>query len=172
MTVWVGRCWNRRGCVSERWVLTSWTYIYITTFPSRKIFRQRQGDRPPRIWWEGVLKGYDLITSIASVKLVSPRIFLVLNKSCFCLFCSRIISMMFNQDGGMVISKKGNIVREWMWPSKGKLDDPVDVWVLFNNLSFLCLFLMPSNNLLWASKIYYWGREDWEDWIIQFGCLH
>ncbi|XP_040493272.1 uncharacterized protein C3orf20 homolog isoform X4 [Ursus maritimus] len=40
----------------------------------------------------------------------------------------RIISMMFNQDGGMVISKKGNIVREWMWPSKGKLDDPVDVW--------------------------------------------
>ncbi|XP_057172533.1 uncharacterized protein C3orf20 homolog [Ursus arctos] len=41
----------------------------------------------------------------------------------------RIISMMFNQDGGMVISKKGNIVREWMWPSKGKLDDPVDVWV-------------------------------------------
>ncbi|XP_044940754.1 uncharacterized protein C3orf20 homolog isoform X2 [Mustela putorius furo] len=40
-----------------------------------------------------------------------------------------IISMMFNRDGGMVISKKGDIIREWMWPSKGKLDDPVDVWV-------------------------------------------
>ncbi|XP_047595773.1 uncharacterized protein C3orf20 homolog isoform X2 [Lutra lutra] len=41
----------------------------------------------------------------------------------------RIISMMFNRDGGMVISKEGDIIREWMWPSKGKLDDPVDVWV-------------------------------------------
>ncbi|XP_058597713.1 uncharacterized protein C3orf20 homolog isoform X1 [Neofelis nebulosa] len=42
---------------------------------------------------------------------------------------SLIISMMFNQDGGMVIGKKGNIIREWMWPSKGKLDDPVEIWV-------------------------------------------
>ncbi|XP_053439328.1 uncharacterized protein LOC128580885 [Nycticebus coucang] len=41
----------------------------------------------------------------------------------------KIIAMMFNQDGGMVISKKGNILREWMWPSKGKLDDPVEIWV-------------------------------------------
>ncbi|XP_032730144.1 uncharacterized protein C3orf20 homolog [Lontra canadensis] len=41
----------------------------------------------------------------------------------------RIISMMFNRDGGMVISKEGDIIREWMWPSKGKLDDPVNVWV-------------------------------------------
>ncbi|XP_023365200.1 uncharacterized protein C3orf20-like isoform X2 [Otolemur garnettii] len=41
----------------------------------------------------------------------------------------KIIAMMFNQDGGMVISKKGHILREWMWPSKGKLDDPVEVWV-------------------------------------------
>lgn len=40
--------------------------------------------------------------------------------------------MMFNQDGGMVISKKGNVVREWMWPSKGKLDDPVEIWVLLH----------------------------------------
>nr|XP_055192324.1 uncharacterized protein C3orf20 homolog [Nyctereutes procyonoides] len=44
-------------------------------------------------------------------------------------FPSQIISMMFNQDGGLVISKKRKIVREWMWPSKGKLDDPVDIWV-------------------------------------------
>lgn len=51
--------------------------------------------------------------------------------------------MMFNQDGGMVIGKKGNIIREWMWPSKGKLDDPVEIWVLFYNFLFLCLFLMP-----------------------------
>nr|XP_045378385.1 uncharacterized protein C3orf20-like [Camelus bactrianus]XP_045378386.1 uncharacterized protein C3orf20-like [Camelus bactrianus] len=41
---------------------------------------------------------------------------------------SQVISVMFNQDGGMVISKKGNIIREWMWPSKGKLD-PVEIWV-------------------------------------------
>ncbi|KAM8935482.1 uncharacterized protein AAEQ78_018701 isoform 2-T6 [Lycaon pictus] len=41
----------------------------------------------------------------------------------------QIISMMFNQDGGLVISKKRKIVREWLWPSKGKLDDPVDIWV-------------------------------------------
>ncbi|XP_016018281.2 uncharacterized protein C3orf20 homolog [Rousettus aegyptiacus] len=44
-------------------------------------------------------------------------------------FSNGPISMMFNQDGGMVISKKGNVVREWMWPSKGKLDDPVEIWV-------------------------------------------
>ncbi|KAG8514010.1 hypothetical protein J0S82_003610, partial [Galemys pyrenaicus] len=37
--------------------------------------------------------------------------------------------MMFNRDGGIVFSKKGNIVREWMWPSKGKLNDPVEIWV-------------------------------------------
>ncbi|KAB0379127.1 hypothetical protein FD755_010705 [Muntiacus reevesi] len=40
-----------------------------------------------------------------------------------------VISMMFNQDGGMILSKKGTTVREWMWPSKGKLDDPVEIWV-------------------------------------------
>ncbi|XP_037052707.1 uncharacterized protein LOC119086202 [Peromyscus leucopus] len=37
--------------------------------------------------------------------------------------------MMFNQDGGMLISKKGNIVREWMWPSKGKIEDPIEIGV-------------------------------------------
>ncbi|XP_012590689.1 PREDICTED: uncharacterized protein C3orf20 homolog [Condylura cristata] len=36
---------------------------------------------------------------------------------------------MCNRDGGIVFSKKGNIVREWMWPSKGKLQDPVEIWV-------------------------------------------
>ena len=44
--------------------------------------------------------------------------------------------MMFNQDEGMMLSKEGTTVREWMWPSKGKLDDPVEIWVLFYNLSF------------------------------------
>ncbi|XDC53397.1 hypothetical protein R6Z07M_004579 [Ovis aries] len=42
---------------------------------------------------------------------------------------SQVISMMFNQDGGMMLSKKGTTVREWIWPSKGKLDDPVEIWV-------------------------------------------
>ncbi|KAK1341476.1 hypothetical protein QTO34_017884 [Cnephaeus nilssonii] len=41
----------------------------------------------------------------------------------------QIISMMFNEDGGLVISKNGYIVREWAWPSKGKLDDPVEISV-------------------------------------------
>ncbi|MXQ85981.1 hypothetical protein E5288_WYG010180 [Bos mutus] len=41
----------------------------------------------------------------------------------------QVISMMFNQDGGMMLSKKGTTVREWIWPSKGKLDDPVEIWV-------------------------------------------
>ncbi|XP_015415466.1 PREDICTED: uncharacterized protein C3orf20-like isoform X1 [Myotis davidii] len=40
---------------------------------------------------------------------------------------SQIISMMFNEDGGLVINKNGYIVREWAWPSKGKLDDPVEI---------------------------------------------
>ncbi|XP_036156798.1 uncharacterized protein C3orf20-like isoform X3 [Myotis myotis] len=39
----------------------------------------------------------------------------------------QIISMMFNEDGGLVINKNGYIVREWAWPSKGKLDDPVEI---------------------------------------------
>ncbi|XP_037369747.1 uncharacterized protein C3orf20-like isoform X2 [Talpa occidentalis] len=39
------------------------------------------------------------------------------------------ISMMFNRDGGIVFSKKGDVVKEWMWPSKGKLNDPVEIWV-------------------------------------------
>ncbi|XP_069846458.1 uncharacterized protein C3orf20-like [Dipodomys merriami] len=41
----------------------------------------------------------------------------------------KIIAMMFNQNGGMVISRKGHIMREWMWPSKGKLEDPIEVGV-------------------------------------------
>ncbi|XP_014386255.1 PREDICTED: uncharacterized protein C3orf20-like isoform X3 [Myotis brandtii] len=41
----------------------------------------------------------------------------------------QIISMMFNEDGGLVINKNGYIVREWAWPSKGKLDDPVEILV-------------------------------------------
>ncbi|XP_023605712.1 uncharacterized protein C3orf20-like [Myotis lucifugus] len=44
-------------------------------------------------------------------------------------FGSQIISMMFNEDGGLVINKNGYIVREWAWPSKGKLDDPVEILV-------------------------------------------
>lgn len=61
------------------------------------------------------LKGCELVTFIALAKSMSPWIFLLLNQSCFCLFCSPI-SMMFNQDGGMVISKKGNVGRTLMSP--------------------------------------------------------
>jgi hypothetical protein len=39
--------------------------------------------------------------------------------------------MMFNQDGSMSISKKGNYVREWMCPSKGKIEDLVGTRALF-----------------------------------------
>ncbi|XP_036314598.2 uncharacterized protein C3orf20 homolog isoform X1 [Pipistrellus kuhlii] len=41
----------------------------------------------------------------------------------------QIISMMFNEDGGLVISRNGYILREWAWPTKGKLDDPVEILV-------------------------------------------
>ena len=128
--------------VSQKGESWSFEQIYIN-LPFKKNTQVEARWHPPKIWWKGILKGYDLVTFIASVKSMSPWIFLVLNKSRFCLFCSQIISMMFNQDGGLVISKKRKIVREWMWPSKGKLDDPVDIWVLFYNLSFLYLFLMP-----------------------------
>lgn len=50
--------------------------------------------------------------------------------------------MMFNEDGGMVINKNGYIVREWAWPSKGKLDDPVEISVTFYNLSFFWSFIV------------------------------
>ncbi|CAM4467456.1 unnamed protein product [Lepidochelys olivacea] len=42
-----------------------------------------------------------------------------------CLHNSNIIAMMFNQEGGMVTNKDGEIVREWIWPPVGKLSDPV-----------------------------------------------
>ncbi|XP_026640243.1 uncharacterized protein C3orf20 homolog [Microtus ochrogaster] len=41
----------------------------------------------------------------------------------------KTIAMMFNQDGGILISKKGSIIREWVWPSKGKIDDPIEIGV-------------------------------------------
>ncbi|XP_040610956.1 uncharacterized protein C3orf20 homolog isoform X2 [Mesocricetus auratus] len=41
----------------------------------------------------------------------------------------KVIAMMFNQDGGILINKKGNIIREWMWPSKGKIEDPIEIGV-------------------------------------------
>ncbi|XP_023591493.1 uncharacterized protein LOC111821398 isoform X1 [Trichechus manatus latirostris] len=42
---------------------------------------------------------------------------------------SKVIAMMFNQDGGLVLNKDGYVIREWVWSSKGKLDDPVEIWV-------------------------------------------
>ncbi|XP_023423442.2 uncharacterized protein C3orf20-like isoform X2 [Cavia porcellus] len=41
----------------------------------------------------------------------------------------QILCMMFNPYGGMVINSSGRVVREWMWPAKGKLDDPVEIGV-------------------------------------------
>nr|XP_025038012.1 uncharacterized protein LOC102456527 isoform X3 [Pelodiscus sinensis] len=38
---------------------------------------------------------------------------------------SNVIAMMFNQEGGMVTNRDGEIVREWRWPQVGKLSDPV-----------------------------------------------
>nr|XP_028603394.1 uncharacterized protein LOC114605895 isoform X2 [Podarcis muralis] len=35
------------------------------------------------------------------------------------------IAMIFNQEGGMVTNKDGEILRQWKWPGEGKLDDPV-----------------------------------------------
>nr|XP_060633283.1 uncharacterized protein C3orf20-like [Anolis sagrei ordinatus] len=37
--------------------------------------------------------------------------------------------MIFNQEGGMVTNKDGEILRQWKWPGAGKLDDPVIVQV-------------------------------------------
>ncbi|XP_013374943.1 PREDICTED: uncharacterized protein C3orf20-like [Chinchilla lanigera] len=41
----------------------------------------------------------------------------------------QIFSMMFNPDGGLVMSRSGRVLREWMWPEKGKLKDPIEVGV-------------------------------------------
>ncbi|XP_069485918.1 uncharacterized protein [Ambystoma mexicanum] len=42
-----------------------------------------------------------------------------------CIPNSSTIALMFNQDGGMVTDKDGEIVREWTWPRIGKLSVPV-----------------------------------------------
>lgn len=53
---------------------------------------------------------------------------------------SNIIAVMFNQEGGMVTNKDGEIVREWIWPPRGKLSDPVLMQVIFIGLIFLFWF--------------------------------
>ncbi|CAI5785747.1 Hypothetical predicted protein [Podarcis lilfordi] len=42
-----------------------------------------------------------------------------------CFSNSSSIAMIFNQEGGMVTNKDGEILRQWKWPGEGKLDDPV-----------------------------------------------
>ncbi|XP_062989823.1 uncharacterized protein LOC134403509 [Elgaria multicarinata webbii] len=37
--------------------------------------------------------------------------------------------MMFNQEGGMMTNKDGEILRQWKWPGAGKLDNPVIIEV-------------------------------------------
>ncbi|XP_062838885.1 uncharacterized protein C3orf20 isoform X3 [Anolis carolinensis] len=42
---------------------------------------------------------------------------------------SNNIAMIFNQEGGMVTNKDGEMLRQWKWPAAGKLDDPVIIQV-------------------------------------------
>ncbi|KAJ6656405.1 hypothetical protein lerEdw1_003908 [Lerista edwardsae] len=46
-----------------------------------------------------------------------------------CFPSSNNIAMIYNQEGGMVTNKGGEILREWKWPGVGKLDTPVIVQV-------------------------------------------
>ncbi|XP_053108021.1 uncharacterized protein LOC128326012 isoform X2 [Hemicordylus capensis] len=46
-----------------------------------------------------------------------------------CLPDSNNIAMIFNQEGGMMTNKGGEMLREWKWPGVGKLDDPVIIQV-------------------------------------------
>ncbi|XP_068794078.1 uncharacterized protein C3orf20 [Struthio camelus] len=46
-----------------------------------------------------------------------------------CLPSSSTITMMFNQEGGLVTNKDGEMAREWKWPRDGKLAQPVIIQV-------------------------------------------
>ncbi|XP_044311468.1 uncharacterized protein C3orf20 homolog [Varanus komodoensis] len=46
-----------------------------------------------------------------------------------CFPNSNSIAMIFNQEGGLVTNKDGEILRQWKWPGAGKLDVPVIVQV-------------------------------------------
>lgn len=43
--------------------------------------------------------------------------------------------MIFNQKGGLMNNKDGEIFREWKWPGVGRLDNPVIVQVTLKKLS-------------------------------------
>nr|XP_020671352.1 uncharacterized protein C3orf20-like [Pogona vitticeps] len=46
-----------------------------------------------------------------------------------CIPNSSNIVLIYNQKGGMVTNKDGQILRKWKWPGAGKLDDPVIIQV-------------------------------------------
>lgn len=57
------------------------------------------------------------------------------------LVYSNTVTVMFNQEGGLVTNKDEEMVREWKWPRDGKLAQPVIAQVIFIALLFLELFL-------------------------------
>ncbi|KYO36211.1 uncharacterized protein LOC102568548 [Alligator mississippiensis] len=46
-----------------------------------------------------------------------------------CFSNSNTVAMMFNQQGGMMTNKDGEIIRKWKWPREGNLSEPVIIQV-------------------------------------------
>ncbi|XP_019399458.1 PREDICTED: uncharacterized protein LOC109315949 [Crocodylus porosus] len=46
-----------------------------------------------------------------------------------CFSNSNTVAMMFNQQGGAMTNKDGEIIRKWKWPREGKLSEPVIIQV-------------------------------------------
>lgn len=61
------------------------------------------------------------------------------------LVYSNIITVMFNQEGGLVTNTDEEMVRKWKWPRDGKLAQPVIAQVILIALLFLLLFLPLFN---------------------------
>ncbi|XP_063301219.1 uncharacterized protein C3orf20 homolog isoform X1 [Pelobates fuscus] len=46
-----------------------------------------------------------------------------------CFPDSKMFALQYNQIGGVMSDKEGEIVKEWLWPRKGKLSDPITLQV-------------------------------------------
>jgi hypothetical protein len=121
--------WGGKGYISEKDILTSWVGFHQHSLPVRYWGNREQSSS------RNMTRGIPVSLKAATCnfhclsRINKPWISLVLNGFHFCLFHRKIIAMMFNQDGGMVTSRHGHIIREWTWPLKGKLDRPVEVGV-------------------------------------------
>ncbi|KAM4675625.1 uncharacterized protein C3orf20-like [Discoglossus pictus] len=70
-----------------------------------------------------------LYTNIFSLEQTVLGTFTPFGHGSICFPNSNIFALQFNQERGVMTDKEGEIVKEWNWPPKGKLTDPITLQV-------------------------------------------